>query len=91
MKDQILNIAVKQMKDGGYHNLNFANIASELKTTRANLHHHFKNKEGLALAATESYIQEHTAIVDEIIRTNEGDIKAILEKYENYYIEVLSE
>lgn len=72
---------------GGYDNLNFANIASELNTTRANLHHHFKNKEGLGIAAAESYIQEQTAIFDEIIRSNDGDIFSILDKIEKFLID----
>ena len=39
MKDEILKLAQQQMKEGGYENLNFAKIAEDLSTTRANLHH----------------------------------------------------
>lgn len=89
MKDQILQIAIRQMMSGGYDNLNFANIADELNTTRANLHHHFKNKEGLGVAATELYIQEQTITFDEIIKTHDGDIFSLLAAVENYLIEFL--
>lgn len=91
MKERILDIAIQQMKSGGYKNLNFANIAAELDTTRANLHHHFKNKEGLGIAATESYIQEQKEIMDDIIHTNDGDIATILKEIENHLIEIASE
>ena len=91
MKEQILDIAIQQMKSGGYKNLNFANIAAELNTSRANLHHHFKNKEGLAIAATETYIQKQKEIMDDIFLSNDGDIIKLLEYIENYLIEVVSE
>ncbi len=41
---------------GGYSKLNFATIAKELNTTRANLHYHFKNKETLAIEVTRRYV-----------------------------------
>ena len=46
MRAEILKIAEDQMKAGGYEQLNFAVIANDLKTTRANLHYHFKNRDG---------------------------------------------
>ncbi len=44
---------------GGYDKLNFATIASELKTTRANIHYHFKNKESLGIEVTRRYSERH--------------------------------
>ena len=87
MKEKILDIAIQQMKSGGYRNLSFAAIATELRTSRANLHYHFKNKEGLALAATERYIREEGAALDAIFRVHDGDIVAILGKIEDYLIQ----
>ena len=55
VRDEIINLAVDQLKAGGYKALNFAVIAEQLDTTRANLHHHFKNKEGLGIEATKAY------------------------------------
>lgn len=83
MKEQIVKIALEQMLSGGYENLNFANIATELGTSRANLHHHFKNKEGLGIAATEQYIFYDKAFKDDIFREYAGDIRRILEALEN--------
>lgn len=91
MKEQILELAVRQMKRGGYENLNFADIAAELGTSRANLHHHFKNKEGLGLAATETYIQEQREALDRIIAENQEDIFGLLTAIENHLAEVIVE
>lgn len=44
---------------GGYDKLNFATIANELETTRANIHYHFKNKESLAVEVTRRYSERH--------------------------------
>ncbi len=90
MKERILDIAIQQMRSGGYDNLNFANIAAELGTSRANLHHHFKNKEGLGIAATESYIQNEKTFMYGIMQEHDGDIRTILIKLEDHLIEVLS-
>lgn len=55
MRDAILKKAEQQLMSGGFDKLNFATIAAELKTTRANLHYHFKNKETLAVEVTAQY------------------------------------
>lgn len=55
MKDAILKRAEQQLLGGGYDKLNFAKIAEDLNTTRANLHYHFKNKESLAIEAIRQY------------------------------------
>ena len=52
MKNAILKRAEQQLMGGGYDKLNFATIARDLNTTRANLHYHFKNKETLAIEVT---------------------------------------
>ena len=87
MKEKILDIAIKQMRSGGYENLNFAEIAEELGTSRANLHHHFKNKEGLATAATEIYINQYTKVLDKLIDSNDGNIHQILRGLEDHLSE----
>lgn len=73
MREKILNIAISQLKQGGYEHLNFAAIANELDTTRANLHYHFKNKETLALAATEEYTELHNTQFAELGNAYKGD------------------
>ncbi len=55
MREEILKIAEKQLKTGGFAKLNFGTIAEEFNMTRANLHYHFKNKESLAIEITKEY------------------------------------
>jgi TetR/AcrR family transcriptional repressor of nem operon len=55
-RDKILDIASRLIRTGGYEALNFGTIAEELGITRANIHHHFKNKENLALQAVNRYV-----------------------------------
>ena len=90
MRDQILNIAIQQMKSGGYENLNFATIAAGLGITRANIHHHFKNKEGLGIAATENYIHNEKTAIDAIFQKHDGDIRTILKMLEDHLIEIVT-
>lgn len=91
MKEQIINIAIRQMRSGGYENLNFAGIASELEMSRANLHHHFKNKEGLGLAAVKQYIVYDKIFKNGILSSYPADTKAALTELERQLAEVLQE
>ncbi len=86
MKDKILKLAQQQMKDGGYENLSFAKIAEDLSTTRANLHHHFKNKEGLALQATQHYIDETRDNLMTLMNNNKGNFAGFLNDLEDFFI-----
>lgn len=73
MKDEIIKLAEQQLMSGGYGKLNFANIASELETTRANLHYHFKNKENLAIAVTKAYGEREIAAFEALRNAYQGD------------------
>lgn len=87
MKDKILKIAQEQMKSGGYENLNFSKIAEDLSTTRANLHHHFKNKEGLAFQATQKYIEESSQKLMGLFTANKGDFPSFISDVESFFFE----
>ena len=86
MKDKILELAQQQMKEGGYENLNFAKIAEDLCTTRANLHHHFKNKEGLALQTTQHYIDESSQNLMNLSNKNKGNFAGFLNDLEDFFM-----
>ncbi len=81
MKNKILKIAEQQLMGGGYDKLNFATIAKELRTTRANLHYHFKNKESLAIEVARDYgirnINELKSLREAFDRNFFGFFKAI--------------
>lgn len=86
MKQQILEIAQNQMKAGGYGNLNFAQIADALSTTRANLHHHFRHKQGLGIAATQSYISSSLEFIAALAQKNAGDFSGYITDIEGIVI-----
>ncbi len=68
-RDKILDVASRLIRTGGYEALNFGTIADELDITRANIHHHFKNKENLALQAVNRYVaglEERFAVFKEM-------------------------
>lgn len=69
-KTKIMNLAVAQLQEGGYPRLNFKDIADELGITRANIHHHFKNKESLAKEAIKAHSQIQLEILEQIFNQN---------------------
>ncbi|AQS39646.1 transcriptional regulator, TetR family [Shewanella psychrophila] len=58
---------------GGYDKLNFATIANDLNTTRANIHYHFKNKESLAVEVTRQYAERHSEEFKALCLSFNGD------------------
>ncbi|MFQ5560881.1 MAG: TetR/AcrR family transcriptional regulator [Nitrospinota bacterium] len=91
MKDKILKLAQQQMKAGGYENLSFAKIADDLSTTRANVHHHFRNKEGLALQATQKYIDETSQNMLSLFEKNKGNFVGFLCDMEGFFLNQVKE
>lgn len=51
LREQILDVATELFVRRGYADVSFGDISERTGTTRANIHHHFSNKQGLALAA----------------------------------------
>lgn len=85
MREQIIEIAEKQMLDGGYENLNFAGIASQLGITRASIHYHFQNKETLALKAAEKFAVEREAEVEKIASLYSDNFPKFVSALEAYF------
>ena len=83
MRDAILEKAEQQLMQGGYDKLNFATIAKELDTTRANLHYHFKNKETLAIEVTRQYADRYIVEFDRLRTTFNGNFIGFFETVEN--------
>lgn len=86
MREEILKTAHVQMSLGGYSNLNFADIAKALGTTRANVHHHFKNKEGLALEVTRQYTMGILEMAKGMAENNPGDFKGFIGDLEAHVV-----
>jgi len=83
MRDAILEKAEQQLMQGGYDKLNFATIAKELDTTRANLHYHFKNKETLAIEVTRQYANRYIDEFNRLRQTFNGNYLGFFETVEN--------
>jgi len=61
MRDQIKELALELLIKHGYRGVSFGDLADALKTTRANIHYHFGNKESLVEEVLEEYIDVTSA------------------------------
>lgn len=52
---QIIDIAERLIRTGGYNNCSFRDIAAEIGIKSASVHHHFATKEDLALMVAQRY------------------------------------
>ncbi len=86
MREKILNLAMAQLKAGGYESLNFAKIAEALSTTRPNIHYHFKNKEGLAFEVTKIYAAKKLEMMQQLAQANAGNFPGFLADLEEILI-----
>jgi len=91
MREQILNLAEKQMLQGGYDTLSFSVIAKTLETTRANLHYHFKNKESLGIEVTKRFMADEMADMKKICAAYPGDFCKQMNAFEDYYWRIVKE
>ncbi len=91
MREQILDLAEKQMLQGGYDTLNFSVIAKTLATTRANLHYHFKNKESLGIEVTKRFMADDMADMKKICAALPGDFCKQMVAFEDFYWQIVKE
>ncbi len=54
---QIIDVAIKMIREGGYHSFSFRQIATELGIKSASIHYHFPSKEDLGVALTKHYTE----------------------------------
>lgn len=57
MRELIKELALDLLIQHGYRGVSFGDLAQALKTTRANIHYHFGNKEGLVEEVLEDYVR----------------------------------
>jgi TetR/AcrR family transcriptional repressor of nem operon len=57
MREQIKELALDLLIQHGYRGVSFGDLAAALKTTRANIHYHFGNKERLVEEVLEDYVR----------------------------------
>src|ERR1700730_4735212 len=61
MRDRVKELALEFLIKHGYRGVSFGDLADALETTRANIHYHFGNKEGLVEAVLEDYVDVTSA------------------------------
>ena len=89
-RTQIITLAIRQLKNGGYVELNFGDIASELGVSRANIHHHFANKENLARVALTQYQEDDFRHMIAMMEKYPNDFPKVLNATDEYFEELFS-
>jgi TetR/AcrR family transcriptional regulator, transcriptional repressor for nem operon len=87
---RILDVAERLVQLRGFNGFSYADVASELKITKASLHYHYPGKADLGKALIERYASRFTDALDAIDQ-QERDPLAKLEAYAKIYADVLSE
>ncbi len=70
------------MKNGGFDALSFRKIAEELSISKANVHHHFRTKEVLAIEVTNHYAGLNINQFSDLAEQYAPDYVAFLEAIE---------
>jgi TetR/AcrR family transcriptional repressor of nem operon len=87
---RILDIAERLAQVRGFNGFSYADIAAELKISKASLHYHFRGKADLGEALIRRYATRFSQALDEIDAAG-GDAPAKLTAYASIYADVLRE
>lgn len=85
---KILDVAERLVQRRGFNGFSYADVAAELKVTKASLHYHFAGKAELGEALITRYTRrfaEALAAIDD----SDADARTALEAYAELYAEVL--
>ncbi len=85
-----LDVAERLVQVRGFNGFSYADVAAELKISKASLHYHFPGKAELGQALIERYASRFGEAL-EAIDGDGGDAPAKLEAYARIYAEVLGE
>src|SRR5437016_3323803 len=83
-----LDVAERLLQVRGFNGFSYADVAAELKISKASLHYHFPGKAELGQALIERYASRFSEALEAIDRDG-GDAPARLEAYARIYAEVL--
>jgi TetR/AcrR family transcriptional repressor of nem operon len=85
---RILDVAERLVQVRGFNGFSYADVATELKITRAALHYHFASKTELGEALIERYSGRFGEALDAVeVRTEDAPMR--LRAYAGLYLEVL--
>jgi TetR/AcrR family transcriptional regulator, transcriptional repressor for nem operon len=85
---RILDSAERLVQSRGFNGFSYADVASELKISKASLHYHFPGKAELGEALIGRYASRFAEALEEIDRCG-GDAPAKLDAYASIYADVL--
>lgn len=86
--DRILDIAERLVQTQGYNGFSYADIAAELKTTKASLHYHFATKAALGTRLISRYGENFRRAL-EAVDGEEPNALRRLRRYADLYAQVL--
>jgi TetR/AcrR family transcriptional regulator, transcriptional repressor for nem operon len=87
--DRIVELAQQRLQVAGYSGLHYGAIATELKISRAAVHHYFPNKVDLARAVINGYYERTRAQLDLIAASLDGP-EDRLRDYVGLYREIIA-
>ena len=87
-RDHVLDVAERLAQTRGFNGFSYADIAAELKVTKASLHYHFPTKTDLGCALVERYGQRFGDALGQIHATGRPAYRQ-LESYVELYADVL--
>jgi TetR/AcrR family transcriptional regulator, transcriptional repressor for nem operon len=85
---RILDVAERLLQVRGFNGFSYADVAAELKITKASLHYHFPSKAELGEALIERYATRFATALAEI-DTSPADAPSKLDSYARLYADVL--
>src|SRR5579863_7985682 len=86
--ERILDVAERLVQTRGFNGFSYADIAEELKITKASLHYHFATKAELGRRLIERYEANFKKALDQI-RLERLDAPSALRRYVELYVSVL--
>jgi TetR/AcrR family transcriptional regulator, transcriptional repressor for nem operon len=87
---RILDVAERLVQSRGFNGFSYADVAAELKLSKASLHYHFPGKAELGEALITRYAARFADALEEIDRRG-GDPPARVDAYAGIYADVLSD
>jgi len=79
--EKIMQLAEQKIRQGGYHNFSFRDIAAEMGIKSASVHYHFPTKEDLVNKVLSTYIDNFF----ETLNRSEGDLESYFEAYKKAF------
>ena len=86
--ERILDVAERLVQTRGFNGFSYADVAEELKVTKASLHYHFPSKEDLGARLIQRYEENFLAAL-ESIDTESKNAREKLKRYASIYEGVL--